>query len=141
MNRLALVLGIAGLALGASGCASRPPAVELAVVAREYEFDPSAIEAPAGSAVILTLQNLGQLEHDITIQEIPMVTISVASTPMAGHEMGGAEEAPQLHVAAMMGQTAAITFTPTKPGAYAFACSVPGHKEAGMAGILTISAP
>ena len=102
MNRLALIWGVAGLALGASGCANRPPAVELAVVAREFEFAPSTIEAPAGSAVTLTLQNLGQLEHDLTIQEIPMETVSIASTPMAGHEMADAEQAPQLHVGTLV---------------------------------------
>lgn len=29
-------------------------------------------------------------------------------------------------------------FTPTQPGTYEFYCSVPGHKDAGMKGTLTV---
>ncbi len=44
-------------------------------------------------------------------------------------------------MAALMGQTNTIEFTPTKPGTYEFFCTVAGHKEAGMVGTLVVKAP
>jgi uncharacterized cupredoxin-like copper-binding protein len=60
---------------------------------------------------------------------------------MAGHEIGNMTTEPQLHVAAMMGQTGVLEFTPTKPGTYEFFCTVAGHKEAGMVGTLVVKVP
>jgi len=54
--------------------------------------------------------------------------------------MGGTSDEPKLHVAAGTGGNGTLTFTPSKPGTYAFYCTVAGHKEAGMVGTLTVIA-
>jgi len=52
--------------------------------------------------------------------------------------MGGMGDQPKLHVAAAAGGQSTLTFTPTKPGQYQFYYTVAGHKDAGMAGVLTV---
>jgi uncharacterized cupredoxin-like copper-binding protein len=54
--------------------------------------------------------------------------------------MGDMHDAPKLHVAAGPGAQAKLTFTPSRAGTYEFFCTVVGHKEAGMAGTLTVKA-
>ena len=139
MRIQSMVAIIAG-ALLLAACASQPRLAEVTVVASEFKFEPASLEVPAGTLVRLTTQNTGTVEHDLSFLEIPMLQSGAASTPMAGHEMGNMEQAPQLHAAAMNGQSVTVEFTPTKPGAYDFFYSVPGHKEAGMVGVLTVTA-
>lgn len=65
------------------------------------------------------------------------------------HSHNPAEEADEnhthheavLHVHTGSGEQASVTFTPTEPGTYEFYCTVPGHREAGMIGQLTVTAP
>ena len=37
------------------------------------------------------------------------------------------------------GTTATVLFTPTQIGEYEFECTIPGHKEAGMVGRVTVT--
>lgn len=86
----------------------------LDVSAAEFSFTPNALTAPADTEVTVNLTNGGTIEHDITIDE-------------AG-----------LKVLASAGQSASGSFT-LAAGSYTFYCSVPGHREAGMEGTLTVS--
>lgn len=137
--RVQIVAGILAGTLFLAACASQPRPQEVIVQASEFKFEPASVEVTAGTPVRMTLQNTGTVEHDFSVAEIPMVESAAASTPMAGHEMSGMEDVPQLHVAAAMGQSATVEFTPTKAGSYDFACTVPGHKEAGMVGVLVVA--
>jgi uncharacterized cupredoxin-like copper-binding protein len=53
----------------------------------------------------------------------------------------GAAGEPEFHLAAEPGQTVVIEFRPTAPGTYQFFCSVPGHIQAGMNGVLVVKSP
>jgi nitrite reductase (NO-forming) len=75
-------------------------------------FVPSELEAHEGD-IALTLNNLDAFPHDFTIDEL-----GVKFTLEAG-------------------ATVTESFAAT-PGVYEFYCSVPGHKEAGMVGTLTV---
>jgi uncharacterized cupredoxin-like copper-binding protein len=106
-------------------------------------YSPSTFEVKAGVPVELTFVNEGELEHDFSILEIPVESVSEPEAMSAEHEMemGAAAMDPALHVAAEPGATGHMTFTPTQPGSYEFYCTVPGHKDAGMVGTMTVLAP
>jgi len=96
--------------------ASIAPA-SVSITASEFKFSPNNIQAQVGQKVTLTLQNSGSVEHDVTI-------------PSAGFSL-----------LARAGQTATGDFTFDKPGVYDFFCSIPGHKDGGMKGSVTIVDP
>jgi uncharacterized cupredoxin-like copper-binding protein len=108
------------------------------------QFDPAALEVIADQPVKLTLQNNGALEHDFTVLHIPLAGKPVSHEEegeMAGHDMSGMSEQPELHVVAPAGKSNLLEFAPAEPGQYEFYCTVPGHKDAGMVGTLTVKAP
>lgn len=86
---------------------------EVEVTATDFAFDPDEITAEAGEdlAIVLTSEDL---LHDFTIDEL------------------------DTHVAADRGETAEGGVTADEAGTYTYYCSVPGHREAGMEGTLTV---
>lgn len=99
-----------------SGQAPAPVAgaPEVEVVARDFAFSPTEVTIPAGATVNLVLVNDGDLPHDITI---PAVGFRVAALP---------------------GTRVSASLT-AGPGEYEFFCSVPGHRDAGMEGLIVAS--
>ena len=138
--RLPLLLAVA-LLLGACGAASTstPTTQKLTISAKEFAYTPATLEVASGQPVEITLQNTGSVEHDFSINEIDLAG-SPTSTGEAssGHMMSGMGEQPKLHVAAAAGGQGTLTFTPTTPGQYQFYCTVAGHKDAGMTGMLNV---
>ncbi len=132
-------LPLAGLILAAcSGNGSGTQVVSVTAV--DMAFDPTTIEVTAGMPVRLTLMNEGTLEHDFSIMEIPLETMGATAVSME-HDMADMSVEPELHMAAAMGTSNMMEFTPTSPGTYEFFCTVPGHREAGMRGELVVEAP
>lgn len=80
------------------------------------KYDAKALRATAGT-VTITLANSSPLEHNVTIASGSTV---LGATPSF---IGGAKS---------------VTLK-LKPGTYTFYCSVPGHRQAGMEGTLTVS--
>lgn len=140
-NQVLAAIAAGTLLLGA--CASQPQPQEITLTAKTMTYGPSAFEATAGVPVELTFVNEDALEHDFSVLEIPVESVSAADAMSAAHqmEMGAAAMDPMLHVAAEPGATNNLTFTPTKPGTYEFFCTVAGHKEAGMVGTMVVLAP
>jgi uncharacterized cupredoxin-like copper-binding protein len=131
---------VAALLLAACGTAGPGSATaqQYTVTAKEFAFGPATLEVTSGQLVEITLQNTGAVEHDFSIHDIEL-----AGKPRATgdtHASGGhtAADQPKLHVAAAAGSRGTLTFTPTKPGQYEFYCTVAGHKQAGMVGVLTV---
>jgi plastocyanin len=92
-------------------------AVEVTVVANDFSFTPSEITIEGDDGFNLTLVNEGRLLHDITIPELNIQLVASAGETVST----GVAEAP--------------------PGEYRFFCSVPGHADAGMVGVLVIESP
>lgn len=131
---LAVVLA-AALGLVAAGCgggdeastAEAPPSETGAAAGGEttlelaadpsgaLEFDTSSLEAPAGTVAIV-LTNDSSVPHNVSI------------------EGGGLDVEGETFT----GGTRTTTVT-LEPGTYTFYCSVPGHREGGMEGTLTVS--
>ena len=142
MNPRKLSLGIAIGAALLAACSSGPEPLEVSLQAAEFRFEPSSVEVMAGQQVTVTMQNMGTVEHDFVIQEIPVeqsAAESESATP--GHTMDEMEVEPAVHMGAMAGMSDSVSFVPTKPGTYEFFCAVPGHKEAGMVGTLIVREP
>ena len=93
-----------------------PDATEIELEASEFTYDSTSIEIEAGQPVTIVLHNEGFLEHDITIEGF--------------EDLGGAHAQP--------GEEAAFTLAIDQPGEYRYYCTIPGHLEAGMEGLLTV---
>ena len=81
-----------------------------------FQFDPATLTAGVGQTVNVTLENAGVLEHNFVIDEL-----NVSLGPVPG------------------GQSASASFTPSTAGSFEYYCDVPGHREAGMVGTLTVN--
>ena len=97
-------------------------AVEVKVIATDLKFNPPTIQAKVGQPVKIVLENKGVIEHDIAFPTVP------ADKPGAS-----------LKAVAKASQTATLEFTPTAKGTYEYVCTIPGHKEAGMKGTITVN--
>jgi nitrite reductase (NO-forming) len=84
------------------------------VTASEFKFGPTSVQVPVGQKITFTLKNTGVVEHDLTI---------------AGTDF---------KVSARPGETVTGDFTFDRSGTSDFYCSIPGHKDAGMRGTLTV---
>jgi plastocyanin len=88
---------------------STPPGSDLA-------FDQMDASASAGS-VTIDFDNQQSLQHDVKIED------------SSGQELGGTD---------LVSSGTASSTVDLQPGTYTFFCSVPGHREAGMEGTLTV---
>lgn len=128
---------LATLLLAGCGAGSKPPE-NMQLVIEAMSFKPANIEAQMGQPVTITVANKDSQLHDWTIDKI---AVSSKKEEGAGqHDMGGMTSMePELHVPIDAGRTGVIEFTPTQVGTYTFYCTVPGHKDAGMHGTLTVN--
>jgi nitrite reductase (NO-forming) len=74
------------------------------------------LRVPAGAKVGLTVVNGDGVEHDLTIDVLGL---------HSGHVVA-------------KGESSSIAFTAETPGSYPYYCTLPGHREAGMEGVLVI---
>ena len=79
-------------------------------------YNTKQLSAKAGT-VTITMANMSPLEHNVTVAEGSKV---LGATPT------------------FVGGTRTLTLK-LKPGKYTFYCSVPGHRQAGMEGTLSVS--
>lgn len=98
----------------ASPPASRPGARVLAVTLVDFAFQPPNFQVRASEAVNLKLVNSGRVPHDLYV---PALNFRVLLEP---------------------GQQVVAGLPRAAPGTYEFYCTVPGHRSAGMEGILTV---
>jgi plastocyanin len=82
----------------------------------QLSYDTKALSAKAGT-VTITMTNMSPVEHDVAIAE---GSKTLGATPVFS---GGSK-------------TVTVKL---KPGKYTFFCTVPGHRQAGMEGTLTVS--
>jgi len=106
----------------AQAAPAAPVAAEVKVVATDLKFTPPTIQAKVGQPIKIVLENKGAIEHDIAFPTIK------ADKP-----------GPSLKAVAKPGQTATLEFTPSAKGTYEYICTIPGHKEAGMKGTITVA--
>jgi plastocyanin len=100
-------------ALTVTAAAVAGPTTTVSVSAADFKFDLSQQSVPVGK-VVFKITNNGGTAHNFEI------------AGKVSDLIGG-------------GQTTTLTVTFTKSGSYPYLCSIPGHAEAGMKGVLTVS--
>lgn len=115
---IALKIGGTGTIAAATPAAEASPAADggssFEVDAEDIKYDQTTLEIPANTDVQVKIVNKGVLQHDFTIDEL-----KVASKLLNG------------------GESDTVTIN-APAGEYEYYCSVPGHREAGMVGKLTV---
>jgi len=66
------------------------------------------------------------------------VTIDFTNASSVGHDVTVAKGATKIRGTPIITKSKATLSVNLKPGSYVFYCSVPGHRQAGMQGTLTI---
>jgi plastocyanin len=112
LRPIAAVVAAQPVATGGAGGS----AGALQLTATGFKFDKTKLEAKAGK-VTITLKNSSPLEHNVAIRGNGVDVVG----PIV--KKGG---------------TSTVTAT-LAAGAYEFYCSVPGHEQAGMKGVLTVT--
>ena len=135
-------------ALAATACAAddsvadddetSPPDTSLEVAMTDLAFSAPEITARAGERLRITFRNDGAVVHDFTIQEMPHVQMSTMGGTTAGEHGDHMNDGRAVHLAVDPRAEAVLDLRAEDAGTYEFFCSVPGHREAGMAGILRI---
>ena len=82
----------------------------------DLAFDQKDVTAKSGS-VTIDFDNKQSLSHDVKVED------------SSGQELGGTD---------LVSSGTATATVDLQPGTYTFFCSVPGHREAGMEGTLTV---
>lgn len=111
------------------GTAGPGPGDGPAVVMQDIQFGQTELSLTAGEETELGIRNEGALAHDFTIDEIPAEYESSVGTTSPDYDV---------HVVLNPGEQGTLTMTVSEAGEYTFYCSVPGHREAGMEGTLTV---
>lgn len=115
----AVIVGVvAGVVVAGCGGATEPSAgaaTTTSVVLRDFAFKPRTLELPAGKPIVLELRNAGTVEHDL---DLPALGLHGHLTP---------------------GQTLLQKIGPLPVGkTYQFECTLPGHKQLGMTGLVVV---
>ena len=86
------------------------------VITSEYKFVPNVLQVRKNEVVTLELKNDGKEPHNLTFKTLALKTPDIPA-----------------------GATAELKLPPNlAPGRYPFVCTVPGHLERGMRGVLVV---
>jgi uncharacterized cupredoxin-like copper-binding protein len=98
-------------------------------------FTPDRLEIRQGETVRLRVRNAGKLDHELVLGTPPA---------LAAHAAQMQQQAPMVHdedeagVEVKPGRRGELVWNFNRPGAFQYACLLPGHYQAGMVGTLTV---
>lgn len=119
--------------------------LKIAIEMGEFSFGPADITMRVGEVVEITLSNGGMLLHDFTIEKIDGDVHITGISGVVDHEHETAGMASDdgdendVHIALDPGGEGLVKLKAHEAGTYTFYCTVPGHREGGMEGTLTVS--
>lgn len=120
------------LLLTMSQPASALEAQPIDVTMTEFAFRPAVIRVSARSLVRLRFTNRGQITHQFESAHLRDVPVVVWNASMR-------VEAPGLDVVRTeAGTTVTLEFLARRRGRFPFACTIEGHREAGMVGVIEV---
>ncbi len=123
-------------AFGRPGAAKDVARTFTITLSDSMRFIPAALSVRRGETVRLHLVNTGKLPHEFVLgtqAEIDEHAEMMRRMPAMVHA-----DASSVRVAP--GHAADIVWQFTKPGVFPYACLIPGHREAGMQGRVSVSA-
>jgi uncharacterized cupredoxin-like copper-binding protein len=105
---------LAGSAVGGGGRLAAAPTVTATITAQNVKFTDPGVTIKAGDVLGLFVINRDSTGHSFDIDSLG------------------------IHVALAPNSATAISVAPTAAGTLAYYCSIPGHREAGMAGKIVV---
>ena len=110
--------GAANAGGGGGGGGGATSTVKLAADSSgQLKYDTDSLSAKAGN-VTIDFDNPAAISHDVAVED------------SSGKELGVSK--------LISGSSTTLDLTDLKAGSYTFFCTVPGHREAGMEGTLTV---
>jgi plastocyanin len=136
------LIALAGCGSSSTTSSSAPAATSSAPAATPSSSASTATPAPASSGSLSLAANAeGQLKFDTTslTAKAGKVSVAFANSASLEHNLTIASSAGQVVGATptFAGGSKTLSLT-LKAGTYKFYCSVPGHRQAGMEGTLTV---
>ena len=119
------------------GVAGEAKAVRRTIALRmsdDMRFSPQHIEVREGDTVRLRAENHGKVLHEIVLGT--KAALDAHADMMAKHPGMEHHEPHMAHV--KPGQRGEVVWHFNRPGKFDFACLIPGHYQAGMAGTITV---
>lgn len=98
------------------------------------KFTPDHLDVKKGEQIRFVIQNKGALKHEFmlaSVKDNDKHAEMMKKFPDMEHDDPNAQSVDP-------GKTAEILWHFTKPGKFEFACLIPGHREAGMHGFVTV---
>lgn len=125
------------MAFGEPGDPSKP-AREITITMKETDgkmlFEPDAIIVERGEQIRFKLSNAGELDHELVIATLEanlQHAKEMEKNPDMEHDDPNAKRlAPK--------ESGEIIWKFTETGTFDFSCLIPGHREAGMTGTVTV---
>ena len=130
-----LCLGVVSTPVAVAAPSVTEVKVSLGNSANELKFFPNNLQFVVGQRYKLLLDNPSPQKHYFTAKDF--ADASWTQKVEAGKvEVKGAIRELELKP----GGEAEWVFVPMKPGNYSLRCPIPGHTDAGMTGVITVSA-
>lgn len=122
--------------------ATLPVARGMTVEMRDLAFEPARMSVRAGDVVEMTFHNSGAQLHDFTIDQMDAEVMEMTPGGGAAAQEHMDDDMPgmpmAMHMAVEAGHEGVMRMRIHEPGEYEYYCTVPGHREAGMSGMLTV---
>ena len=122
---------------GVPGNAKKPARTVTVVMSDDegaMKFTPDRLEVKKGEQVRFVIQNKGALKHEFmlaSVKDNDKHAQMMKKFPDMEHDDPNAKSVDP-------GKTAEMVWRFTKTGTFEFACLIPGHREAGMHGSVTV---
>ena len=122
---------------GVPGNAKKPARTVTVVMSDSdgtMKFSPERLDVKKGEQVRFVIQNKGALKHEFmlaSVKDNDKHAEMMKKFPDMEHDDPNAKSVDP-------GKTAEIVWRFTKAGTFEFACLIPGHREAGMHGMVTV---
>ena len=110
------------------------PSRTIEVLLNEMDFTPARIEVARGEPIRFVLRNAGTEDHEFllasTAENLKHAAVMKRHPHMAHDDPNGVRLAPK--------KAAEILWKFTKAGTFEYACLIPGHRDFGMTGHVTV---